>query len=89
MYDQTPPQGRLALFHKPRKTVEQKQKEDMAAAAAHFATCGWPVDAAEADWWNAAEPLLDMLVERATDMCEVRMETAKRGTVSAPRHRHS
>lgn len=41
MYDEEPLKGRAALFHKPRATVEQKERRDLEAAAAHFADCGW------------------------------------------------
>jgi hypothetical protein len=80
MYDEEPPKGRLALFHKPRKTVEQQEKDDLEAAAAHFAACGWPV--ADKEGWDDAEPLFDALLERCIEICDARSEEITRGVTS-------
>eukprot|EP00884_Botryococcus_braunii_P002122 jgi/Botrbrau1/11910/Bobra.0171s0020.1 len=81
MYDTEPPKGRLALFHKPRKTVEQKEKEDLKTAGAHFSECGWPVST-DGEGWEAAEPLFNALLERAVRICEARSEEITRGVTS-------
>ncbi len=40
-YKDAVPAGRLARFHKPLQTPEQRRAADAAAAHAHFARLGW------------------------------------------------
>ena len=79
-YKDIVPAGRLARFHKPLQTPEQRRAEDAAAAHAHFAHLGW--DRAEVAG-GQVDVQLDFLITRARAM----QEHAKRLENLAPHAR--
>ena len=66
-YKDVIPAGRLARFHKPLQTPEQRRAADASAAHAHFARMGWsPAEVAA----GQVDRQLDALIARAHAMQE-------------------
>lgn len=67
LYQDKEPAGRLARFHKPLQTPEQRRSANVAAARAHFCALGWARAEVEA---GDVDRQLDSIIARARAMQE-------------------